>query len=294
MGFDVIAFAEHITNWGPDYDPIIRMAYATSVTKRIRVLSSVTVLPLHHPVRLAHQIMTLDNLSSGRAILGVGAGGETPKQFEAFGIPVSERGKRTDEYIEIMQGLWTQDSFTYRGKFFQFEDIVMEPKPFQKPHPPVWVGGRPGGVETAPDGTKRFKSKIGAVRRAGRYGQGWFPYYVTVDQVRTTVEQLHQYAREAGRDPSQIVIGLNNTWLIRDTYEEALEEARRGGFRYGRDLSDRVAQYDLLGSPKDIIRRMEEYIAVGVTHFSCGSMDHGRDNQRQMESVSKQIMPYFR
>lgn len=283
---------EHITNWGPDYDPIIAMAYAASATRRIRVMSSVTVLPLHHPVRLAHQIMTLDNLSEGRVILGIGAGGEIPKQFEAFGIPVSERGKRTDEYIEVMQGLWTQAPFSYQGRFLQFDDIVMEPKPYQKPHPPIWVGGRPGGVETAPDGTKRFKSKTGAVRRAGKYGQGWFPYYVTVEGVRTTVQQLHQYAREAGRDPADIVIGLNNNWLIRDTYKEALEEARRKSMRYGRDLSDRVAQYDLLGSPNDIIRRMEEYIAVGVTHFASLFTDD--DDHRQLEIVAKKIMPYFR
>lgn len=255
-------------------------------------MSSVTVLPLHHPVRLAHQIMTLDNLSEGRVILGIGAGGEIPKQFEAFGIPVSERGKRTDEYIEVMQGLWTQDPFSYQGRFLQFKDIVMEPKPYQKPHPPIWVGGRPGGVETAPDGTKRFKSKIGAVRRAGKYGQGWFPYYVTVEGVRTTVQQLHQYAREAGRDPADIVVGLNNEWLIRDTYEEALEEARRKSMRYGRDLSDRVARYDLLGSPEDIIRRIEEYIAVGVTHFACIIISE--DSQKQLEIAAKKILPYFR
>ena len=293
LGFDMLSFGEHVTNWGPDYDPFIQMAYVTAATKRIRLATQVTVLPLHHPVRLAHQITTLDNLSDGRVTVGIGVGGEFPKQYEAFGIPVSERGKRTDEYIEILRGLWTEASFTYRGNFFQFEDITMEPKPSQKPHPPIWVGGRPGGVETAPDGTTRYKSKAGAVRRAARYGQGWIPYYVTVEQVRTTVEQLHQFAREEGRDPGDITIGLNNMWLAKGSFQDALEVARDKN-RYSRDISERVSRYDLLGSPKDIIRRAEAYIDAGVTHFACLFLCDPEEVSEQMEIVAREVIPHFR
>lgn len=292
LGFDLLSFGEHVTNWGPDYDPFIQMAYVAGVTRRIRLATQVTILPLHHPVRLAHQITTLDNLSDGRVTVGIGVGGEFFKQFEAFGIPLSERGARTDEYIEILRGLWTEESFSYDGSFFQFEDITMEPIPLQKPHPPIWVGGRPGGMETAPDGTTRYKSKVGAVKRAARYGQGWIPYYVTVEQVRTTVEQLHQFALEEGRDPSDITIGLNNMWLVTDSLEDALETAREKT-RYGRDISERVSRYDLLGSPSDIIKRIEAYIGVGVTHFTCLFLCEAEEVSEQMEIVANKVIPYF-
>ena len=145
-----------------------------------------------------------------------------------------------------------------------------------------------------PDGSKQYKSKTAAVRRAGRYGQGWLPYIVSVEQVRTTVRQLGEYAREAGRNPDGIIVGLNNSWLVKDTYEEALKGARLGGVRYGRDLSERVSQVDLLGTPEDIIRRMNEYIDAGVTHFSCNWMGDPGEVQQQMEIVAKKVMPYFR
>lgn len=293
LGFDVFSFGEHPTNWGPDFDPFVQMAFAAAATKQIRVASQVTLLPLHHPVRLAHIVTSLDHLSQGRVIVGVGVGGEYPKQFEAFGIPVSERGRRTDEYLQILLGLWTQKSFSHRGEFFRFDDIVMEPMPYQQPHPPIWIGGRPGGTEIGPDGIRRYKSKVGAVRRAARFGQSWLPYHVTVDQVRSTTEQLRESAHAVGRNPDHITIGLNNSWLIRDTFEEALAEASRIP-RYGNNLSERVRQYDLLGSPVEVIRRMEEYIAVGVTHFSCGWLAEGGDALTQMQIVARHVMPYFR
>jgi alkanesulfonate monooxygenase SsuD/methylene tetrahydromethanopterin reductase-like flavin-dependent oxidoreductase (luciferase family) len=238
-------------------------------------------------------IMTLDRISGGRVDLGVGAGGETPKQFEAYGVPLGQRGPRTDEYLDILTGLWTQDLFDYSGAYFSFEGISLEPKPLQQPHPPIWIGGRPGGIEVGPDGQTRYKSKTAAARRAGRYGQAWIPYYVTVEQVAATVAQVREVATAAGRDPDAIEIGLNNMWWVADSFDEALAQASQR-LRYGRDLSSRVQQYDILGGPKDVIKRMEDYIAVGVTHFACRWLCDAADIPAQMQIVSERVMPHFR
>jgi len=269
------------------------MAYAAAATTKLRVASLVTILPLHHPVRLAQMITSLDHLSGGRVILGVGAGGEYPKQFDAFGVPLSQRGTRTNEYLEILIGLWTEATFSHNGRYFQFSDISQEPLPLQKPHPPIWIGGRPGGVQTASDGTTQYKSKTAAAARAGRYGQAWIPYYVTTEQVKTTVDVVRASALEAGRDPDRILIGLNNQWLVKDSFGAALAVAQQGE-RYGRDISSRVSQYDLLGSPTDVIGRMESYIEAGVSHFQCGWQCPPNEVSAQMEVAAKHILPYFR
>ncbi|MYI83413.1 MAG: LLM class flavin-dependent oxidoreductase, partial [Chloroflexi bacterium] len=148
LGFDGFWAGETPTNRDPSYDSFTTLCFAAAATSRITVGSDVLLLPLHHPGWVAKQFGTLDVLSNGRAILGVGVGGEFPKQFEGFGIPLNERGRRTDEGIEIIRSLWTEAESGYDSPRFRFEGITMEPKPVQQPHPPIWVGGRPGGIET--------------------------------------------------------------------------------------------------------------------------------------------------
>ncbi|MYB41650.1 MAG: LLM class flavin-dependent oxidoreductase [Chloroflexi bacterium] len=293
LGFDGFWAGETPTNRDPSYDSFTTLCFAAAATSRITVGSDVLLLPLHHPGWVAKQFGTLDVLSNGRAILGVGVGGEFPKQFEGFGIPLNERGRRTDEGIEIIRSLWTEDESGYDSPRFRFEGITMEPKPVQQPHPPIWVGGRPGGIETGPDGEPRFKSTTGAIQRAAKYADAWDPYYMTPEMYRESVTAIRAHASEIGRDISGMEWALTTFWLMRDSYDEALEAAA-GKLRYGRDLSARVARYDILGSPTDVIRRLETFIDAGVRYFICNWSCDPSEVPRHLELIGSEVIPHFR
>ena len=161
LGFDGITTSSWGMGLGAGYDPFVVLSQAAASTEHLLLSTSVLLPPLIHPLILAQQVATLDTLSQGRVILGVGVGGERPRQFQALGIPLSERGVRTNEAIEILQGLWTQPTFSYHGRIYNFDDISLDPKPIQKPHPPIWIGGRIGGVEIGPDGDAGSRARQG-------------------------------------------------------------------------------------------------------------------------------------
>lgn len=293
LGFDGFWVGETPTNRGPSLDAFTALCYAAAATRRITVGSDVLLLPLHNPVWVAKQFGTLDVLSNGRAILGAGVGGEFPKQFEAFGVPVKERGARTNESIEVIKRLWTEPQVSYAGRFFHFEDIAVGPKPVQEPHPPIWIGGRPGRKVAGPDGVPRYPAGSGAMLRAALHGDGWDPYYITVEGYRESVEQIREYARAHGRDIAAMSWTLTTFWLMRDSYDEALEAAKQK-LRYGRDLSDRVARYDILGNPHDTMQRLQQYVDAGVRHFICNWSCEPDEVPRHLELIASQVIPHFR
>ena len=292
-GFDGMSVADHVAG-GPQgfWDPLLAMGWIAAVTERLEVLSCVLVLPLTHPVRVARQAADLDILSKGRGILAVGVGGEDVKEFEAGGVPVHERGARTNEYIEVIMGLWTQEKFTYDGRWFQYKDITFVPKPSSKPHPRLWVGGRLGGVEIGPDGQKRFKSRTAAVRRAAKYADGWFPNHMTPEQFKESIDMLNTFKKEYGRENVPFTHCQNTSVVLTDSVEESLAEVA-GKIRYGETRNDSFAlKYDILGSPKDCIKRIREYVDVGVTYFNCGF--GSKDRRARMERFAKEVIPYFK
>ncbi len=272
-------------------DTFTTLCFAAAATSRITVGSNVILLPLHHPAWVAMRWGTLDVLSKGRSILGIGAGGEYPKQFEAFGVRVENRGKQTDECLEVIKNLWTEPVSNYKGRFFQFDGITMG-KPFNKPHPPIWVGGRPGGIELDSQGKPRYKSKTGAMKRAAKYGDAWCPYYMTVETYRDSRDQVKSYAKEIGRDISKMVWALYTHIWIRDSYEEALRAAA-GKMRYGRDLAKKIEGYDILGTPKDIIPRIEKYAEAGVDHLILNVHAPPGQVYNHLKVLAEEIVPHF-
>jgi probable F420-dependent oxidoreductase len=292
LGFDGLWVAESPTNRDPQLDGFTMLCFAAAATSRITVGTSVMLLPLHNPTEVARQWAALDNLSGGRAILGVGVGGEFPKQFEAYGIPKTERAKRTNEGIEVIKSLWTQETSTYQGEIFNFEGITVQPKPIQKPHPPIWIGGRPGGVEYDLQGNPHFKSKTASLVRATKHGDAWCPNYMTVDMYRNSVRDIKELAKTIGRDISKMVWAYNVPMWLRDTYDNALNDA--SGLRYGRDLSKKVMSYDLIGGPKDIVRRITEYAEAGVEYFVMHNNAPQGQEDRTLETFAKEVMPLVR
>jgi probable F420-dependent oxidoreductase len=165
-GFDAMHVPEHIVmpremapNMGGYWcEAMTAMAFVAGATERMAVNSGVMVLPYHHPVVLAKALATLDLLSGGRVIVSFGAG-MAPGEFAALGVPFEKRGRITDEYLQVLKLLWTEEAPEFKGEFIEFKDVVFEPKPLQRPHPRIIIGGR----------------SIFALRRAARFGDGWWP-----------------------------------------------------------------------------------------------------------------------
>ena len=193
LGFDSVWASDHVFNVSyvyerigdrPYYDPLTILSYIAAVTTRIGLGTSVLVLPYHHPMRLAKAAATLDVLSGGRVMLGVGVG-VIAEELNAMGSPYEERGARTDEAIAIMQALWTQSRPSHHGRVYQFSGMAFAPKPLQKPHIPILIGG----VSRA------------AIRRAARLGNGWHPTALAPEVLRESMRYLAEQAQAAGRRP---------------------------------------------------------------------------------------------
>src|SRR6185312_7665109 len=201
------------------YEPLIVLAYLAAVTRRVLLGTSVYLLPLRSPLLAARQAVSLDGLSAGRLVLGVGAGW-LESEFDAVGVPYRQRGRRTDEAIAMLKSLCGADG----GGFL--------PKPVQRPHPPLWIGGR----------------SEAAMRRAARFGDAWHPSHLTCDELRRRVPGLRAACEEAGRSPDEVAVTSRRRLV--------LDGAEPGD-------PDRT----LHGGPEQIAETIAELEDVGVTHL---------------------------
>lgn len=198
LGFDSIWTADHLLHTGkvrerlderPYWHPLGVLSAAAVMTTRITLGTSVMVLPYHEPVGMAKYAATLDALSRGRFVLGIGVGA-LREEFDALGVPFHRRGKITDEYIAVMQDLWTSPEPGYQGGRFRFADLRFSPRCVQRPHVPLWVGG----------------GSPAAIARAARIGDGWHPSNIPAPRFAEGAASLRTQARDAGRDANAIVL----------------------------------------------------------------------------------------
>jgi probable F420-dependent oxidoreductase len=215
IGYDYVTISDHVveptdiqarypysetgefpkTSTGDRHEQLTAVAYLAAKTSKIQFLTSVMVVP-HRPAVLAAKVLsTIDVLSGGRLMLGIGAGW-MKEEFEALGLPpFADRGAVTDEYIEAFRELWTKDRPKMNGRFVKFSDIIFAPKPIQKPHPPIWVGGESGP----------------AMRRTARLGDTWYPIGTnpqfrlnTLPRLRAGIAKMAELTEKAGRNPSAV------------------------------------------------------------------------------------------
>jgi len=237
LGFDFVSANDHILvpadidsrypyseegdwagrNTGECLDVLSTLAFLAGCTQRVRLLSSVMVVPHRPAILTAKIIATADILSEGRMVVGVGAGW-MKEEIEALGAPYAERGKVTDEYIAAFRELWTSPRPEMNGRYVDFGNILFEPKPYAKPHPPIWVGG-----ESEP-----------AMRRAIRLGDGWYPASSnpinrldTASRVAAAMAAFKGMCEQAGRDPKSVSLAHVVLWPVSWTAEEALSGGRR-------------------------------------------------------------------
>jgi probable F420-dependent oxidoreductase len=210
-GFDSVWTAEHVVLPDPQVaaspippqtpllDPAVALAHVAAETRTIRLATGIIILPQRNPVVLAKELASVDVLSGGRLVFGLGAGYLEP-EFEAVGATFAERGERTDEYIEAMLALWTQEKPRFEGRFVSFSGIDAQPRPIQKPHPPIVVGGM------SPP----------ALRRAVRWGNGWYGFALDLDATAQCVDGLRraQQRVERGSELGSLEISVTPSGLL--------------------------------------------------------------------------------
>lgn len=175
----------------PFLEPLTILGALALKTTRLKLGTAVLVLPYRHPLYTAKALATVDVLSGGRLVVGVGAGWMEP-EFTAFGIPIAERGSRTNETIDVLKALWTQETPSYAGRHFQFSNIKFVPQPVQKPRPPILVGGM----------TK------GALQRVARRGDGWIALGKGPEDLKAPLGTLQELTRKAGRKPEELHLSM--------------------------------------------------------------------------------------
>lgn len=248
-------------------EAITRLALLTAWTERVRVGSSILLLPLYQPVIVAKQLADLDSRSGGRLNVGIGVGGEFRTEFDAVGVPVEERGPRTDEAMTLLRALWRGGPVQHHGKFFDVDGAELRP---------VRVPGRDGPM-MQPGGPPLIVSgrKTPAMRRAARLGDGWLPYLVSPNAYARSVRTIEDEAAAAGRDLAGFEWMAYLYCSIRADRDRARDDvARFLGGAYGDkppEMLDRIAP---AGTPEDVAPRLQQYVDAGVRHFIVSPAAH--------------------
>jgi probable F420-dependent oxidoreductase len=300
MGFDSVWGNDHMTTqqyvqreWSQPpnfFEPLITFTYVAARTERIKLATGIIVLPMRTMPVLAKQVATLDQLSGGRVILGVGTGAYR-EEFEAVDPDRrgARRGEIVDEGMRALRQLFTERSATFRGRHVRFEAVECFPKPRQSPLP-MYAGGNHPEVR----------------RRAGEMGEGWMPAVLSPEELRRGVEDVHRAAAKAGRDGGAIDIAPQFACSIGRTHEEAvrrfeasqlykhLESLKRSTLR--EQQAGGFEQRNLIGSPEEICERIRAYERVGVT--TCSGLLFVANTVPEMhdaiELFGREVIPHFR
>lgn len=268
-------------------EPMTLLSALAGLTRTIKLGPMVLVLPLRSPVYFAKEWATFDLLSGGRSILGVGVGWHE-REFAAMGIPKRERGRRMDEMLDAVLALWSGDSVSYRGRYYQFEEVTIEPKPLQKPHPPIWMGG----------GTQPFERIYGqtvpdidpVLRRIARYAAVWVPHSPsTPDMVEGDWRKIQRFMPEFGRKPTELTKAYSNFVHVLKAGEKPEAAAPHFAAFSGMDL-DFWRTYYLLGEAEEVAERIRAKLAAlgGAEYVVLNPLNWDLE---QLELLAGEVLP---
>jgi probable F420-dependent oxidoreductase len=271
LGFESAWVVEQVLGAIPSLDAVELLAWAAAVTERIRLGTAVLLTPVRSPVHLAKSLATVDQLSGGRLDVGVGMGGNT-KTYPAYGITAARRVARFNEGLELMRALWTEPRVTFRGEFWQLDDAAMEPKPIQRPHPPLWLGAH------HPDALRRAVRRDLGFMGAGSASTATFARELGV---------LRGFLAEAGRDPASLDVGKRVYVAVdRDRARAGRRLAEYFGAFYGR--SELAAEVSVWGSPDQCVAGLREITAAGARLLMLNPVF---DELEQLEALAADVVP---
>ncbi len=285
MGFDSLWVGDHIAFHGGYFSECLTtLAAFAARTSRLTIGSAVYLLPLRRPGVAAKIAATVDYLSGGgRFVFGVGVGGEGKEEFDLCGVPVNERGARTDEAIQIIRKLWSGQRVSHRGRFWNFEGALQNPPPATPGGPPIWIGGR----------------SEAARRRAALAGDGYVSYLFTAERFAEGMRQILEWAEEAGR---ALPISEGKWTPAHHAFmyiDEASDRDLRTGTeylsnRYNMDFKGIAEKYLIYGPPDRCIEQFEAFKGAGARHFilrPAGALETDMD---QMSRLAEEIIPKVR
>ena len=278
-GIDSLWVGGHVASRNPSPEAMMGLARLAALTERVKIGTSILLLPLYPPALVAKQIADLDRATNGRVILGVGIGGEYPQEFRACEIPIDERGRRTDEMIPLIRRLWTAEEITHEGRYYSMQDVRIHPAPMQPGGPPIVVAGR----------------KEPAMRRAAALGDGWFPYLYSPRRYAASVETIEQAAVEAGRDLSAFewyVFVFVNVNPDGDTARE--EAARSMGGNYNQDFRPMVDRVAAAGTAEEVTETLQAFHDAGARHFVFSPATAGADPRTVIDRLFGDVVPALR
>jgi probable F420-dependent oxidoreductase len=273
LGYESAWVGEQIIGTVPTLEPVALLTYAAALTRRLRLGTSVMLTVLRNPIQLAKSLTSLDLLSRGRVIVGVGIGNQR-REDAAFGIPLERRVRRFVEGIEVMKALWMQPTVNLAGDFWKLDGISQEPKPVQRPHPPLWFGAR----------------EEAALRRAVRLGDGWMGAgSSSTTDFKAQVQLIHSVLDEAKRDPATFTIS-KRVYVAVDPNKGRAEERLRHwfGIRYrSAEMASRVAVWGGVNECRD---RIAAIVGYGAEHLL---LNPAFDYMEHLELLAKEIVPHL-
>jgi len=255
-------------------EPLTVLAAAAGATQKIRLGTSVLLGNLRHASHVAKIVSTLDFISNGRVTLGLGFGSRE-NDYRAVEIPFEHRGSRAVEQVQLMKRLWTEDNVTFKGKFYNVENLSVGPKPIQKPHPPIWTGG----------------SAEVALKRAGSWADGFICGSSAIPEFPSTWEKIASYAKAAGRDPNKISKAGLTFMAIDEDQSKAVKTVEDYVMRYYGRLRADVANTSLVGAPAAIADRIGAFLSRGLDTLIIGVAD---PDPRQLDLFGENVLPKIR
>ena len=271
LGYESLWVQEQIIGVTPNLEPLSLLAYVAAVTEKIRLGTAVLILTTRNPVLLAKQLSSLDRMSGGRLIVGIGLGGRQ-RQYSLLGAPSERRVRHFVESLAVMRALWEQPEAGYRGQIWDLDAIPMEPKPMQEPRLPVWFGGR------HPD----------ALRRAVRHGDGWMGAgSTTTEQFKEHVGIIKSHLAESGRDPATFPISKRVYVAVDDDADRA-ESRLRDWFAHHYGNADLASEVAVWGSVTRCIEGLNEVTAGGAQMLM---LNPAFDHMEHLETLRHDVMP---
>jgi probable F420-dependent oxidoreductase len=271
LGYEGLWVQEQIIGDSPILEPVTLLTYAAALTSKPHLGTSVLLTVIRNPVQLAKSLASLDQLSRGRLIVGVGIGGAHVPEA-VFGVSSEHRGRRFIEGLHVMKELWTQPKATINGEFWRFENVAMEPKPAQKPHPPLWFGARDAV----------------ALKRAARLGNGWMGAgsSSSADFVKQA-ELLRGFLDEAKRDPKEFTVS-KRVYLAIDDDRARAEQRLRDWFGMRYKNADMASRVSIWGSRAECIDKLGELIGAGAQHLLLNPVF---DEMEHLELLASDVIP---
>ncbi|NIP38941.1 MAG: LLM class F420-dependent oxidoreductase [Candidatus Dadabacteria bacterium] len=273
LGFDSVWVSDHVvvpTNYIGSFseifhDPFVLLSALAGQTSKISLGTSLIILPYRNPIVVAKIISTLDQLSGGRVIFGIGTGW-MKEEFETLGVPLKERGKRTNEYIEIIKNLWTEEDPEFEGEFFSFKGIKFEPKPVQNPYPPILVGG----------------NSEKAWQRAVLHGSGWQPTWYSPQMLESELDKLKVFASENQTNLDGFLYSVRNRIALK--HDKLTKD-------YTKEPGENKPAYLFSGTVYSILDEIEQFRSIGIEHILLDPVvDNLDDFFKVMEIISEEII----